>query len=171
MIYTWPDFVGDKVHIAQSNNPYFTEDPWGKGLGVFALEKIKKGDDILLFTGPDIDFFHAVGKGLREGDPVQIKHDRYLDLFAPGVFVNHSCTPNAGIKDDFQLVALRDIPAGKEIFYDYSTTLDEQLWTMRCRCGEPSCRNRVEDFHLLPDEIRNRYLDLGIVQRFIAEQY
>ena len=68
------------------------------------------------------------------------------------------------------MIALRDIEAGEEIRFDYSTCMSERLWTMRCRCGEANCRGIVRDFHDLPAEIRRRYLAAGIVQRFILRE-
>ena len=89
-------------------------------------------------------------------------------LDAPGVYANHSCNPNAGIRDGRILVAIRPVAVGDEIRFDYSTTMAENFWTMRCFCGAPDCRGLVEDFARLPLELRRRYLELGVVQRFIA---
>ena len=63
---------------------------------------------------------------MRQSDPLQIASGLYLDIGEPGVLVNHSCAPNAGIRDDVRLVALSDIVVGEEIFYDYSTTMGEE---------------------------------------------
>ena len=41
---------------------------------------------------------------------------------------------------------------------------------MLCDCKAPSCRGVIEDFDLLPDEIREKYLDLNIVQTFIRDR-
>jgi hypothetical protein len=87
-----------------------------------------------------------------------------------GRFVNHSCNPNAGLRDNRHMIALRPIEAGEEIRFDYSTCMSERLWTMHCRCGESNCRTVIRDFHDLPDETRRRYIALGIVQRFIIEE-
>jgi hypothetical protein len=93
-----------------------------------------------------------------------------MDLEKPGRYVNHSCVPNAGIKQHTQLVALRDISRGEEICYDYSTTMHENHWTMICKCGAPGCRKIVRDFRSLPEPLQRRYLDLEIVQPFIMLQ-
>ncbi len=68
------------------------------------------------------------------------------------------------------LIALRPIEAGEEIRFDYSTTMSDDHWTMECRCGEPICRRVVLDFHHLPPIAQNRYLQLGVVQRFIVRR-
>jgi hypothetical protein len=86
------------------------------------------------------------------------------------VFVNHSCAPNTGIRNDWDLVALRDIPQGEEIRYDYSTSLDEKSFTMRCRCGAPGCRQVVTDFAELPAAVQDYYLCRRLVMSFIVRR-
>ncbi len=125
------------------------------------------GERILTFTGGEIDFAGTLAKGDRECDALQIGPGRYLDLEPPGVFTNHSCQPNAGIRGDVFLVALRDLRAGEEIRFDYSTTMDEDHWTLECRCGSPNCRGLIGDFKWLPKAIKLEMLRLGIVPRFL----
>ena len=72
--------------------------------------------------------------------------------------VNHSCSPNAGLRSNRILVALRNIGCGEEICYDYSTTMSEGRWTMQCRCGHLNCRSTVGDFHDLPTPRQQHYL-------------
>ncbi len=85
--------------------------------------------------------------------------------------VNHSCSPNAGLRSNRILVALRNIGCGEEICYDYSTTMSEGRWTMQCRCGDLNCRSTVGDFHDLPTPRQQHYLQLGVVQSFIVEEF
>jgi hypothetical protein len=139
------------------------------GLGVFAARDYACDEEILIFHGPIIDFAATLIKGDRECDAFQIGIDRYLDLEPPGVYINHSCDPNAGIRDGLRLVAIRRIPAGEEIRYDYSTTMDEGQWEMECRCGAPSCRGLIRDFKRLDRGEKLRLLRLGIVPGFIIE--
>lgn len=141
------------------------------GLGLFARILVKEGDVILKFSGPRIGFAEAVAKGDRQCYPLQISRQHYIDLEAPGCFSNHSCSPNAGIRNDSELIAIKDIYPGQEIRYDYSTTMDEDFYTMPCRCGVSNCRGEVTDFKFLPETIRANYLKNGIVMEFIAAQY
>ena len=145
--------------------------PCELGRGVFAIRDYRAGELILILHGPRIertDPLHACPEG---ANLLQTGPRTYIKLEAPGVFFNHSCRPNAGIMANRRLVALRDITAGQEIRFDYSTTMDEDFWTMPCRCGEEECRGVVTDFKYLPADLRRRYLDLGVVQRFIARRY
>lgn len=147
---------------------YVAEGDLGKGL--FAGERIKKGALIYRFHGPVIGFQEAVNKGEMQCYPLQISKGKYIDIESPGCFSNHSCEPNAGIRNDIELFAIADIEPGKEIRYDYSTTMDEDFFTMSCRCGTPSCRRVVTDFKLLPLALQKKYLAMGIVMQFIFEQ-
>ncbi|NEO15888.1 MULTISPECIES: SET domain-containing protein-lysine N-methyltransferase [unclassified Moorena] len=142
------------------------------GQGVFAVRDIAAGEPLLEFTGPIINFDQSVAKGEKMGNVLQIDHDAYIDIDmipeSPAPYVNHSCNPNAGIIGDRILIALRQITAGEEIFFDYSTTMDEDFWTMKCLCGTQDCRGTVTDFKYLPSETKQLYLKLGIVQKFIV---
>ena len=57
--------------------------------------------------------------------------------------VNHSCAPNLGLfpmvgadggDGDLFLVARRDIAAGEELSFDYSTSMVDEPWAMDCAC-------------------------------------
>lgn len=141
------------------------------GRGLFANRYISAGERILTLHGSRYDrgdpiHFLESGANLLQTGP-----RTYILLEPPGVFANHSCDPNAGIAANRNLVAIRDIPAGREIRFDYSTTMDEDFWTLECRCGSPLCRGVVGDFRTLPPQLQVRYLELGVVQGFIARRY
>lgn len=145
------------------------------GRGLFAARAFNADEPILNFTGPLIGLAEAIAKGEAEANPLQVGPVSYIDLEPPGVFANHSCEPNAGIRDDVVLVALQPIAVGEEIRYDYSATMWEEDaawggWTMPCRCGSPRCRGVVDNFPTLPADVRVRYLSQGIVQEFIVHR-
>jgi uncharacterized protein len=152
--------MSDNIYVAPSRF----------GSGVFAARNIKRGEVILTFSGPIITFQQAVAMGVDEANALQIDATYYMDLEQPGRSVNHSCAPNAGIKQHTQLGALRPIRRDEEIRYDYSTTMHEDHWTMPCRCGAVQCRGVVRDFRSLPARVQQHYLDLGIVQPFIVSE-
>jgi hypothetical protein len=141
------------------------------GNGLFARYPIREGEIIYRFSGKTIDFKEAASRGDKECWSLQIDKDTYIDTEAPGCYANHSCEPNAGIKNIVELIALRDIPADAEIRFDYSTTMDEDYYQMNCDCGCQTCRKVVTDFKWLPAATRERYLRQGIVMEFIARQY
>lgn len=158
---TWIPTAGDSIYVAKC----------ALGRGVFAARDFLAGELLFRFSGPVINLAQAVEKGDAEGNVLQIGARTYIDLEAPGVFANHSCEPNAGLRDLVSGYALRPIARGEEILYDYSTTMSEGRWTMQCRCGEPSCRGVIGDFHDLPSELQRRYLAMRIVQPFIVAEF
>lgn len=147
------------VGIRQSNLPV--------GTGLFALTQFEPGDEVVRFDGRTLTFAETLALG-EQANPLQIGHDVYILTEGPAVRVNHSCSPNTGLRSNIILMALKPISAGEEIFFDYSTSMAENHWQMRCLCGSSNCRKVVTDFAMLPREVRMRYLDLGIVQPFIA---
>ena len=152
------------------SNATFFIDECDVGLGVFARRDLQPGEVILAFGGTVIDFAETKRRGPWECMPLQIGPNRYYGTQPPGVFVNHSCDPNAGIRRDHDLVALRQIRAGEEVRFDYSTTIEEQSFTMRCLCGAPQCRHVVADFSNLPPKVRERYVAERIVMDFILRK-
>lgn len=141
------------------------------GLGLFAATNIPAGTRIIVFTGQVLHLEEVLASGRDECYPLQLGRWTYLDLDVRSRVVNHSCTPNAGLRSDRILVALGDISAGEEICYDYSTTMSERRWTMECACAASNCRGTIGDFHDLPTSLQQHYLRLGVVQSFIVEEY
>ena len=137
------------------------------GRGVFVRSPVKAGDRVLEFRGIPIDFAATLAKGDRECDALQIGVNQYLDLTSAGRFVNHSCDPNTGVRNGVHLVALRDLAADEEVNFDYSTTLDEDHWTLECRCESPRCRGTIGDFRLLPRAWKLELIREDIVPEFI----
>jgi len=144
--------------------------PCDVGRGIFATRAFQPGELILHLAGPRFDRSDPIHLTEAGANLLQTGQRSYIMLQSPGVFANHSCDPNAGIQANRRLVAIRPIAAGDEIRYDYSTTMDEDFWTMACRCGAAGCRGVVTDFRLLPAAVKERYLALGIVQGFIARK-
>ena len=117
------------------------------GRGVFARQPIAAGEPILLFGGP-----HRTRAELQVDEyHLQIGDDLYLGSSGEADdYVNHSCDPNAGFRDGLLLVARRDIAAGEEITWDYSTAIDEADFAgFTCSCGAAGCRGRVQSFRHL----------------------
>jgi hypothetical protein len=141
------------------------ETPNGRGL--FADTPYRKGQRIYRYHGPLLSLKQQT-PGFVADHSLQIGPESF---FGPsgdkGDYVNHSCDPNAGIViaslRGVHLTAVRDIPAGEEIVFDYSTTMSNDPWTMECRCGAPACRRVIREYRTLPPDLQRRYCDLGIV--------
>ncbi|MBW2433300.1 MAG: SET domain-containing protein-lysine N-methyltransferase [Deltaproteobacteria bacterium] len=142
------------------------------GRGVFVKEPIEAGEEILQFEGPVMDSNDLP-------DPYTAETDYYLQIgenqfMGPSGklddYVNHSCEPNCGIKfdvDGIKLVAIVPIDAGYQITFDYSTTMHNFDYEMKCACGSNSCRQRVKNFVQLPAELQAKYIQLGIVPHYL----
>lgn len=140
-------------------NPIEVRQTPGKGLGIFAKRNILKDEIISEFTGPRIKI-----ENLGEFPPEVVDHlfnvgvDEYLVAREPEVRTNHSCDPNAGIRKEALLVAIRNIDKDEEITFDYSMIMADD-WEMDCMCGSPLCRHRIGKFRNLPDELKEKYRD------------
>jgi SET domain-containing protein len=137
------------------------------GRGVFTEELIPASSLIIRFSGPFLRYNQTTASTYA----LQIGPDLYIGA-SGGLddFINHSCDPNAGLQitgTTADLHAIRDIQAGEEIVFDYSTTLDEDDFTMSCLCGAPSCRRTIRDGKYLPHEVWRRYLALGIIPEYV----
>ncbi len=141
------------------------------GRGVFTDSPIAGGSRVLRYSGPLLHYAQTTPATLA----LQIGLDLYLgESGGLDDFVNHSCYPNCGIRigraicntdeaPEVQLISLRDITAGEELTFDYSTTMDEDDFEFDCACGSPLCRRRIRDFKHLPAELHQRYAQLGVV--------
>jgi SET domain-containing protein len=135
-----------------------------KGRGVVALEPIAKGRRILAFQGRVLKTSELTDDLLA----MQIGPDLWLgsDGTLLDDCVNHSCDPNAGFLDGEPVLhALRDIVAGEEIGWDYSTSIAEPGWTLECRCGAPNCRKIVQSWAELAAEDREKLR--GVALRYL----
>jgi uncharacterized protein len=130
------------------------------GSGVFATRAIRKGTRIAEYTGDRISHAEADRRYAHKAHD-----DNHTFLFTVdsrtvidgGVggsaarFINHSCDPNCEtvIEDKRVFIeAIRSIPAGAEIGYDYMIERDatdpaniDEIFA--CRCGATACRGSM----------------------------
>lgn len=124
------------------------------GYGVFTHDAIPIKTHVLTMSGRIIaaalvtDDMRAmqVGDGEYLVESIAPGHDgsepQYLDNY-----LNHSCSPNVGFTaGDLRLFALRDIQAGEELLWDYSTSMNEAGWSLPCFCGAANCRSRIQSY-------------------------
>jgi SET domain-containing protein len=133
------------------------------GKGVFTNSQIKKDETILVWGGYIIseDLVNPICE--RIGDhTVQVEDNLYLVALAKnkpdlGDFINHSCEPNAGVRGQISIVAMRDIKVGEEIFLDYATVTTEPGYSFRCNCGSPNCRNLITGDDWKQKDLQEKY--------------
>jgi uncharacterized protein len=147
-------------------------------IGSFAIESTKQGDCIGTMGGEVINFREVLRrikkKKLTADDPLQIGGDLFLDLDTPSMAINHGCTPNVGVGGVTTIIALRDIEAGEEVIFDYSTTvsanIDPASWSMKCHCGSQYCRSLIQNVTTVPNTQLLEYNRLGALQTYIVDE-
>jgi len=157
--------------------PYLRRRSESSGSGVCTLHSVKRGQALLIFTGPVLATM-AHRAALRESDEdwfLQISATEYLGP-SGGLddFVNHACEPNCGLQfgeAGIRLVAVTDIAAGEQLTFDYATTQNAYPKRFRCLCGSPRCRGEIGDFDDLPAALKRRYHELGILAPWLAETF
>lgn len=111
------------------------------GLGLFADEPIKKGTQVIEYTGEWIS--HEEGDR-RGGKYLFTLNDDWIidgkDRDNIARYVNHACTPNceAVNYDDEKVIyeALRSIAAGEELTVDYGEEyVEEHITPVGCKCA------------------------------------
>jgi len=110
----------------------------------------------------------------RGANCIRYDDDNFLDPEGYiGAFCNHSCNPNTAlIKRGRKLIlkSIQPIAEGDELTHDYSTYIGkDDVWTMRCNCGEENCRGIVKNFSKLPKATLARYKKIGAIPKFILE--
>ena len=117
------------------------------GCGVFALEKIQKGELISLWGGS------IVRKD--ELDPTMPRFTQRVLQIDEGLYIlteeapepndcfNHSCDPSLGFFGQIGLVAMRDVDAGDELMFDYAMSDGGPYDEFECYCGSANCRKKI----------------------------
>jgi SET domain-containing protein len=170
----------------KNNNYYYknlTVKKCNNGLGLFAKKNFKRGEIILEFIGKivhrsEIDKVkNEKTKKLIDDYSIQIDKDIFLlgtgqDKKIYDDFINHSCDPNAYVfinGNKVLLIALKNIKKNEEITYDYSTTMYNDSWSIKCHCGSKKCRGYIKEFKYLPSKIKMKYYHLGILPSYIVD--
>ncbi len=130
------------------------------GKGAFAIRPITKGERIIEYTGERIS--HPVADARYDDESMQEHHTFLFSVTSRTVidasrggnearFINHSCDPNCETeieKGRVYIFALREIPVGEELHYDYAyersgdeTAEDERRY--QCLCGTAKCRGSI----------------------------
>lgn len=119
----------------------------GKGhKGVFAREQITHSEVIAIWTGDvmtRMEFMRLPEVARRL--TIQIEEELYLSGMGadPADFMNHSCSPNAGLSGQIVVIAMRDIAIGEEICFDYAMSDGTDYDEFECECGAPDCRKYI----------------------------
>lgn len=127
------------------------------GRGIYAGEFIPLGAPVIECRGI-LRHKDEVVDGMRA---LQVGPETYLaeDPENPRMddYINHSCDPNLGfVHGSLMLFALRDIQKDEELFWDYSTSINEEGWEISCGCGAEICRGKIQSYCNLPKHEQDR---------------
>ena len=130
------------------------------GKGVFAVTDIAEGETLIEYVGQTISWEEAQAK--HPHDPSDPNHTFYFHIDEQRVidaklggnssrWINHACDPNCEadeVDGRIFIKALRNIPAGEELHYDYGLIIDERYTPKLkaeypCWCGSPKCRGTL----------------------------
>jgi len=145
------------------------------GKAVVAAQAFAEGDRLIEFTGRRFraDRVPSLMRGASDRF-VQVTPDHFMGPSGRiDDLVNHSCSPNAGLRfadSGVLLVAIRDIAAGDEITWDYSTTLAQSNWHMICQCRAPECRRVIGNFATLSPERQEWFRARNLVAPYLRRK-
>lgn len=127
-----------------------------KGWGVFTNFAFQKGEVVV--EG-------KITEELSENSihACQIGPGRFVLFDEVSQMLNHSCTPNCGIRENetgaHDFVAMRDIAAGEEVTFDYAMqNYTIQHFPNSCICGSSDCRGSISGWKDLPQEKKEEYM-------------
>jgi hypothetical protein len=129
----------------------------GKGEGVFSAKSFKAGDTLCVGVIQKI-------LGSNNQNATQIGLKKYVLLAGLINQVNHSCSPNCGIKINnmggFDLIAMKDGDRDQELTFDYAMqNYTIEYFTEKCACGSPDCRGMITGWKNLSAEKKKEYED------------
>ncbi len=150
------------------NNPKVEIRKAKTGQGVFAKQKIKKDDLIAIIDGKVLTW-NAPWTRYQLTYAIQFARRKWRIPSKVAKSMNHSCQPNCGIKDLFEIVAMRDINPGEELVWDYEMSEDNQSgWLMRCKCGTKECRKFIGAHRNMPASVRKKYK--GYISKWLTQK-
>ena len=164
------------LHITVRNTPGIRVEPVRNGYGIVALKSFQPGDQVCAIKGIIVSSDEVLTywdtNPRMAANCWRYDADRYVNPEGEvGAFANHSCQPNSFVfKEGRRLVirAIKPIAAHDEVTHDYATLIGaDDVWKMRCNCGESRCRKNVRSFHKLPAGTLRRYKALGAIPDFI----
>lgn len=130
------------------------------GKGVFALQPLAKGEQVIEYIGEIIKWKEALRR--HPHNPDEPNHTFYFHIDDKHVidanvggnaarWINHACKPNCEadeVDGRIFIKALRNIEPGEELFYDYGLVIDGKYSKKlkkqyECRCGSKRCRGTM----------------------------
>lgn len=158
-------YSGNAVpHTISWTHPHLEVRVSNNGNGLFTTSSLAKDTLLAVFGGTIMskdDVLSLDESSCR--NVLQIEDNLWigtgLPTREPADFINHSCSPNAGIQGQICLVAMRNINANEEITFDYATVLTQ--WTgmdaIMCNCESTECRTIITADDWKSPELQKKY--------------
>ena len=131
------------------------------GFGVFATQSIDAGELLVVWGGDVVTGEELVElPATMQRHSIQVEDNLYMvsgKLPEVADFINHSCSPNAGLSGQMSLVALHSITKGEEVCYDYAMSDGSAYDEFQCSCGVIECRGRVTGRDWAIPELQIKY--------------
>jgi len=144
------------------------------GRGVFAVEDIPAGRDVLEIKGPLLSGQQALDAG---DDVLQIGLNAFVGASGDvDDYLNHSCEPNCAVRIEDNnratLFTLSAVSSGTELCFDYSTTStdDHETWRMDCTCGSASCRKVISGCQYLDSQLVANYRSRNMLPDYVYKR-
>ncbi|MBX3000489.1 MAG: SET domain-containing protein [Caldilineaceae bacterium] len=128
--------------------------------GLFARESIHQGELLAVFGGKIVTYEELIEVPYEiRRLSIQVAEDFYLLSVeeSQADWINHSCTPTAGLNGQIMLVAMRNIGPGEEITFDYAMSDGTPYDEFDCMCGSLDCRGYVSGNDWKLPELQRRY--------------
>jgi hypothetical protein len=95
-----------------------------------------------------------IGPDLHIDMPAGFGAEDVLDRFF-WRFTNHSCEPNAFVRDR-DMVALTCIEPWQQLTFNYNTTEYDMAEPFECTCGTPACEGKIRGYRWLSPDAKAR---------------
>lgn len=152
------DQIYDLVEVKESGD---------KGLGVFCTRDIQAGE-VGISSRPILEETN------RTAYSIQVDWNKHIVTDKPAYFVNHSCNPTVGVKFNqygaYDLVARKNLPAGSEITFCYSTTEYEIMGFRECFCGSSQCLKIITGWKDYPESRKRIFIEEGFVAPYLLNE-
>lgn len=144
MSHLLPDGTHHQTVSAATDLVQFRPSPI-EGMGGFARVRLAVGTRVLEYIGIRISSSETLARCEKGASCIfSLGKDQALDgdvPWNPARFLNHSCAPNCEARLEegrIWLVAIRDIPPGEELTFNYGYDLEDYK-SYPCSCGSPQC--------------------------------
>lgn len=137
-----------------------------KGEGVYATEEFHENDVVMIGEFQEMSLKRNHSHASQIGESQFAFHAGFISK------VNHSCSPNCGIKVNatgaHDFVAMKTIEVGDEITFDYAMrNYCIEYFLKQCCCGSESCRGSITGWKDLPESFKSDYV--GFVAPYLIE--